>query len=85
MAAGQVSLEGNSFRLSELFFVIATQNIVEFRGTYPLPEAQMVRFAVQLSLGCVDLESEIAIVAGQCKRHPLDPILPASARRTYWR
>src|SRR4029450_4138249 len=51
MAEGQVPVEGSSYPLAELFFVIATQNPVEFRGTYPLPEAQMDRFAVQLSLG----------------------------------
>ncbi|MCP4043214.1 MAG: MoxR family ATPase [Gammaproteobacteria bacterium] len=74
MAEGQVSIEGNSFKLSELFFVIATQNPVEFRGTYPLPEAQMDRFALRLSLGYVDLESEVAIVSGQERRHPLESI-----------
>jgi len=46
MAEGQVSVEGSSYLLADLFFVIATQNPVEFRGTYPLPEAQMDRFAV---------------------------------------
>src|SRR4249919_1282945 len=51
MAEGQVSVEGTTHALNDLFFVIATQNPVEFRGTYPLPEAQMDRFAVRLSLG----------------------------------
>ena len=45
MAESQVSIDGVSAQLPELFFVIATQNPVEFRGTYPLPEAQMDRFA----------------------------------------
>jgi MoxR-like ATPase len=53
MGEGQVSVEGQSLRLDELFFVIATQNPVEFRGTYPLPEAQMDRFALQFQLGYV--------------------------------
>ncbi|HKC96590.1 MAG TPA: AAA family ATPase, partial [Methylomirabilota bacterium] len=65
MAEGQVSVEGSSYRLAELFFVIATQNPVEFRGTYPLPEAQMDRFAVQLSLGYVAPEDEVAILSAQ--------------------
>src|ERR1051325_677772 len=47
MAESQVSVEGERRSLPELFFVIATQNPVEFRGTYPLPEAQMDRFALQ--------------------------------------
>ena len=46
-------------RCDELFFVIATQNPVEFRGTYPLPEAQMDRFALQFGLGYVDAEEEV--------------------------
>src|SRR5213083_1895901 len=74
MAEGQVSVEGTSYRLAELFFVIATQNPVEFRGTYPLPEAQMDRFAVQLSLGYVAPEEEVAILSAQAQRHPIDTL-----------
>ena len=74
MAEGQVSVEGTSYRLAELFFVIATQNPVEFRGTYPLPEAQMDRFAVQLSLGYVAPEEEVAILSAQEQRHPIDTL-----------
>ena len=74
MAEGQVSVEGSSYRLAELFFVIATQNPVEFRGTYPLPEAQMDRFAVQLSLGYVAPEDEVAILSAQAQRHPIDTL-----------
>ena len=76
MAEGQVSVEGSSYRLAELFFVIATQNPVEFRGTYPLPEAQMDRFAVQLSLGYVTPEDEVAILSAQAQRHPIDTLAP---------
>jgi MoxR-like ATPase len=76
MAEGQVSVEGSSYKLSELFFVIATQNPVEFRGTYPLPEAQMDRFAVQLSLGYVAPEDEVAILSAQAQRHPIDALTP---------
>ncbi len=72
MAEGQVSIEGSTTALDDLFFVIATQNPVEFRGTYPLPEAQMDRFAIRLSLGYVDAETEAAIVQAQEKRHPLE-------------
>jgi MoxR-like ATPase len=72
MAEGQVSIEGKTHALDYLFFVIATQNPVEFRGTYPLPEAQMDRFAVRLSLGYVSAEAEVAIVNAQAQAHPLD-------------
>jgi MoxR-like ATPase len=47
---------------------------VEFRGTYPLPEAQMDRFAMQFGLGYVDPEEEVAILADQAERHPLDAL-----------
>ena len=74
MAEGQVSVEGRSLRLEEPFFVIATQNPVEFRGTYPLPEAQMDRFAVQFRLGYVEPEEEVAILVAQAERHPLESL-----------
>jgi MoxR-like ATPase len=76
MAEGQVSIEGRTHVLDDLFFVIATQNPVEFRGTYPLPEAQMDRFAVRLGLGYVTAEAEVGIVAAQEQRHPLEAIEP---------
>ena len=74
MAESQVSVDGASTRLPKLFFVIATQNPVEFRGTYPLPEAQMDRFAMQFGLGYVDPEEEVAILADQAERHPLEAL-----------
>jgi MoxR-like ATPase len=79
MAEGQVSVEGKTSALDSLFFVIATQNPVEFRGTYPLPEAQMDRFAVRLSLGYVNAEEEVAIVSAQDRRHPLDDLAAAAS------
>jgi MoxR-like ATPase len=74
MAESQVSVDGASTRLPELFFVIATQNPVEFRGTYPLPEAQMDRFAMQFGLGYVEPADEVAILAAQAEHHPLDDL-----------
>ena len=74
MGEGQVSIEGKTHALDDLFFVIATHNPVEFRGTYPLPEAQMDRFAVRLSLGYVSAEAEVAIVNAQEQAHPLDTL-----------
>lgn len=74
MAERQVSIDGNLYRLEEPFFVIATQNPVEFRGTYPLPEAQMDRFALQFSLGYVSADEEVAILTHQMERHPLESI-----------
>jgi MoxR-like ATPase len=74
MAEGQVTVDGVSHRLESLFFVIATQNPVEFRGTYPLPEAQMDRFAFQFGLGYVSPEDEAAILSEQEQGHPLEGI-----------
>ena len=74
MAEGQVSIDGKLCRLEDLFFVIATQNPVESRGTYPLPEAQMDRFALQFSLGYVSPQEEVAVLTDQKKRHPIEDI-----------
>ena len=74
MGESQVSVDGVRRDLAELFFVIATQNPVEFRGTYPLQEAQMDRFDMQFSLGYVDSGEEVAILSAQEHRHPLEEL-----------
>jgi MoxR-like ATPase len=74
MGEAQVSVEGKRRPLAELFFVIATQNPVEFRGTYPLPEAQMDRFAMNFGLGYVTAAEEVAILSAQEKSHPIQRI-----------
>src|SRR5881396_2942918 len=74
MGENQVSVDGERRDLSQLFFVIATQNPVEFRGTYPLPEAQMDRFAMQFALGYVESAEEVAILTAQEHNHPLDEL-----------
>ncbi len=76
MGESQVSIDGEHRRLSDLFFVIATENPVEFRGTYPLPEAQMDRFAMRFVLGYVEPEEEVSILAAQQGRHPLEALQP---------
>ncbi len=78
MGEGQVSVEGERRALADLFFVIATQNPVEFRGTYPLPEAQMDRFALEFTLGYVSAEEEVAILSAQEKQHPIDSLSPCA-------
>ncbi len=78
MGENQVSVEGERRDLAGLFFVIATQNPVEFRGTYPLPEAQMDRFALQFSLGYVPPDEEVAILTAQEHNHPLDELKPCA-------
>ena len=78
MGESQVSVEGEPRNLADLFFVIATQNPVEFRGTYPLPEAQMDRFAMQFKLGYVQPAEEVAILTAQEHNHPLDGLKPCA-------
>ena len=73
-----MSVDGERRDLSELFFVIATQNPVEFRGTYPLPEAQMDRFAMQFTLGYVQPSEEVSILTAQQHNHPLNELKPAA-------
>jgi MoxR-like ATPase len=80
MGEGQVSIEGRTYAMDELFFVVATQNPVEFRGTYPLPEAQMDRFAMCLALGYVAPEIEAEVLAAQELGHPLESLGAAVAR-----
>jgi MoxR-like ATPase len=78
MGEAQVSVEGERRNLSDLFFVIATENPVEFRGTYPLPEAQMDRFAMQFTLGYVPPEDEVAVLTAQEHNHPIDELKPVT-------
>lgn len=79
MGENQVSVDGERRDLASLFFVIATQNPVEFRGTYPLPEAQMDRFAMQFKLGYVRAGEEVAILTAQEHNHPLEGLKPCVA------
>ena len=74
MGEGQVSVEGDRLPMDDLFFVIATQNPIEFHGTYPLPEAQMDRFAMRFELGYVSRDAEVAILEAQQHQHPIDSL-----------
>lgn len=76
MAEKQVSIDGMTYQLSEHFFVIATQNPVEFEGTFPLPEAQLDRFAICLSLGYLEKGQEIQLLKRLQKTHPIESLEP---------
>ncbi|MDY6863487.1 MAG: MoxR family ATPase [Thermodesulfobacteriota bacterium] len=76
MGEYQVTVDGIKYKLPDPFFVIATQNPIEFHGTYPLPEAQMDRFALKLKPGYVNHDEEVNILFDQIKRHPLDDTVP---------
>mgnify|MGYP001575687201 CR=1 FL=1 len=74
----QVTIEGVAHELQNPFIVIATQNPIEHHGTYPLPEAQLDRFAMQIDLGYPGAEDEIRIVKSQRTGHPLDDVTPVA-------
>ncbi|MBF0118175.1 MAG: MoxR family ATPase [Desulfobacterales bacterium] len=81
MAENQVTIDGELRPLEELFFVIATQNPLEFRGTYPLPEAQMDRFAMRFSLGYLSPEEEVLVLSDQKKSHPICELKPSVSKQ----
>lgn len=76
MSENQVTIEGRRYPLPEPFFVLATQNPVEYQGTFPLPEAQLDRFLVLIQLGFPDPVTEVEILFEQQHSHPLDEIRP---------
>jgi oligopeptide/dipeptide ABC transporter ATP-binding protein len=76
MAEGTVTIDRETNPLPDPFMVIATQNPVEFSGTYPLPEAQLDRFFMRISLGYPDAEQEQRIMLAQQSGHPLDTLEP---------
>ncbi len=74
MEERQVSLEGERHLLPKLFMVLATENPVEFHGVFPLPEAQMDRFLIRLSLGYPSVETELQILRSHREGRPLDTL-----------
>ena len=74
MEERQVSLEGERFKLPELFMVLATENPVEFHGVFPLPEAQMDRFMVRISVGYPSAETELEILRAHRSSRPIDAL-----------
>ncbi|MCH5344256.1 MAG: MoxR family ATPase [Acetatifactor sp.] len=74
MEERQVTIDGVSYQPGDPFFVIATQNPIENAGTFPLPEAQMDRFMMRLSMGLPDHEEELAILERYLEREPLSEL-----------
>lgn len=74
MEERQVTIDGESYTPGNPFFVIATQNPVESAGTFPLPEAQMDRFMMKLSMGLPTKEEELDILARYMDKEPLEEI-----------
>ena len=76
----QVTIDGVSYRLEAPFLVVATQNPIEYEGTYPLPEAQLDRFTARLSLGYPPLSEEAQMLAEQTTDPPLDTLAAVATR-----
>ncbi|MGW0179931.1 AAA family ATPase [Nocardia sp. NPDC003345] len=73
MAEGQVSIDGETFPLPQPFVVLATDNPIEYEGTYPLPEAQLDRFAIQLRLGYLSELDETEMIRRRLERGAVQP------------
>jgi MoxR-like ATPase len=75
-----VTADGTTRALPELFFVVATQNPIEQQGTFPLPEAQLDRFALRVDMGYPTTETLAEILLAQQLRHPFEDLRPVATR-----
>ncbi len=71
MEERQVTVDGQTYPMDKPFLVLATQNPIEYEGTFPLPEAQLDRFMLRINIGYPDKQSEIAILGAQQFDHPI--------------
>ncbi|MBP1948264.1 AAA family ATPase [Virgibacillus litoralis] len=74
MEEKNVTVDGNTIPLKQPFFVMATQNPIEYEGTYPLPEAQLDRFILKLKMGYPSIEQELRMLELTSKDHPIESI-----------
>jgi MoxR-like ATPase len=81
MAEQQVTIDGTTHALPDPFFVIATQNPVDMSGTFPLPDSQLDRFLLRLTLGYPDAGAERALLAGASRREMIAQTLPSLAEQ----
>jgi MoxR-like ATPase len=79
MEERQVSVDGVTYALEPPFMVMATQNPIEYEGTYPLPEAQLDRFTMRVSLGYPPLAEEARMLDEQTSEPPLESLAPVAA------
>jgi MoxR-like ATPase len=78
MGERQITVDGITYPLERPFFVIATQNPIEYEGTFPLPEAQLDRFFMRLSLGYLDEATESQMLLNLGRAHPIESLQPVS-------
>ena len=79
MQEGQVTIDGVSYELAPPFMVMATQNPIEYEGTYPLPEAQLDRFTMRISIGYPPLADEARMLSEQTTTEPLEDLAPVAS------
>ena len=79
MEERQVTVDGVTYPMARPFLVLATQNPIEYEGTFPLPEAQVDRFMMRISIGYPETEDEIAILDSQRLQHPIEDLGQAVA------
>src|ERR687895_1194243 len=79
MQENQITIDGTTYELARPFMVIATQNPIEYEGTYPLPEAQLDRFTMRLELGYPPLAEEARMLDEQTSAPPLDSLEPVAS------
>jgi len=77
MSERQVSADGQTYPLPQPFMVIATQNPIEFEGTYPLPESQLDRFLLRISVGYPQRQHELEVLSSHREGEPVDGLEPA--------
>ncbi len=75
----RVSVDGATYELPKTFMVLATQNPIDMAGTHALPEAQLDRFLVRLSVGYPTLDEELRIISAQAQAHPIESLAPVIA------
>ncbi len=76
MEENQITIDSNTYKLPDIFFVIATQNSFEHHGTFPLPDSQLDRFLMKISIGYPNYQDEIKIILSGSKREDIDNIKP---------
>jgi len=74
MQERQVTVSGQSHQIPAPFMLLATQNPIEYEGTFPLPEAQLDRFMVKVSIGYPGITEEISVIENQMMTHPIESI-----------
>lgn len=78
MEEKQISVDGTTYRMPSPFHILATQNPIEYEGTFPLPETQLDRFLMRINLGYPSIEDETTIMERQQKAHPIDELKPVA-------